>query len=59
MTDEQKQESLRQMLSTPEGRAKIAAAMVSPTRCPGMSYDEKGRRYWLRGTVRHYVTDGP
>ena len=46
------QASLQQLLSTPEGRAKIAASMVSPMRCGGCNYDEQGRRVYMYGGVR-------
>jgi len=39
MNDE---EVLAELLSTPEGQAKVADAMVQPFRCGGLYYDEGG-----------------
>ena len=45
--------TFRELLSTPEGRAELTAAMRIPIRCGGCGYGEQGR-YLLRGGVPFY-----
>ena len=41
---------MKALLSTPEGRAKLASHMIVPIRCGGCDYDPDGKRvYIIRG----------
>ena len=49
------EEFKKQGLSTEEALSKLASHMTQPTRCPGISYDDKGRPYFMRDGHRVYV----
>ena len=53
MTREQRAGMTREQLSTPEGRAELAATMRVPIRCGGSGYGRQGR-YLIRGGVPYY-----
>jgi len=46
MTDDEKKRTLRELLATPEGRARIVASMTHPGRCGGLDYDSEGRPFY-------------
>jgi len=40
---------IRDLISTPEGRAKLAASMAQPKRCGGMHWDTEGYLCYRNG----------
>jgi len=47
------EQALKDLLATPEGRAKLAASMSVPVRCGGCGYGKQGR-YLIRGGIPYY-----
>jgi len=50
---------LRSIISTPEGRRKLAESMTQPFRCGGLGYDPDGTPFYWSGGQKDYERARP